>query len=336
MSHEQLIGTTQKERNELVSGYNNTIQEHEAKINEFNKAICQVEEKSSNLAAENREKLNRRSAVDKQIQSIKGKAALLIILGIVALAAGVFLTLKINLLVGIVISVLGLVGIVFGCIIYPRWKQFADEQAAAYKELEEFDRINDDYNKEIAKFKDKIASENREINVLKLKIDDVHEYEKYEEFYLFKEKASHGYVAIMATADVSIVSDEPTPPKEGKHYGDSAMLSGAEVYLNGMRYCLANFRIFTKQKGCFGIVEIEEEGVQKLETCVGYKIVQDSYVSESAPVPIRKSNPSVFIWEHISVCKRGTQVYRKVYNDFEEFMKATSLTKEDVLKCLKS
>ena len=335
MSHE-LMGTTKEERDELVFNYNKIIQTHEEKINGFKEEISEVNQKASKLAEENSEKLNRRSAVDKQINSIKGKALALIILGIVAMVAGIILGLIVNLFIGIGIAVVGLLGIVFGCIIRPRWKQFADEQAAAWKDLEEYDKIKAGYDKEIAKLNNKITDENKSIDVQKSKINEIREYERYEPFYIWEEKSSHGYVVIMATADVSVVSDEPTPPKKGKKYDDSSIIDGVEVYFNEMRYCFGKFQLFSRQRGCLGIAAVEEEGTQKLETCVGYTIVNYSYCSESAPVPFRKSSPSKFIWEHISVCKRGTQVYRNVYDNAKDFMEATSLTKDDVLKCLKS
>lgn len=331
-----LMGSTKQERDEMVSNYNNIIQTHEAKINGFKEEISNVKQKASKLAEENSEKLNRRSAVDKQINSIKGKAALLIILGIVAMVAGIILGLIVNIFIGIGIAVVGLLGIVFGCIIRPRWKQFADEQAAAWKDLEEYDKINAGYNKEIAELNDKIDGEKRNIDVQKGKINEVREYEKYEPFYIWKENSSHGYVVLMATADVSVISDEPTSPKHGKKYDDSSILNGAEVYFNEMRYGFSKFQFFSKQRGCLVIAAVEGDGPQKLETCVGYKIVNYDYASESAPVPFRMSSPSMFIWEHISVYKGGVQVYRNVYDDVDEFMSATSLTKEDVLKCLKS
>lgn len=327
------INTTKDERKQMIREHQAVIKDEESKIDILECKIKEVEQKAKDLSADNKEKLARRSKVNKKIGVIKLKSTLLMILGLLIIGAGAILYFNDNIVFAICAAVVGVAAIVFGLIYRPKWKQFAQEQSAAHKALEEYDRIQEGYSRTIADTKAEIKKHEFNIQSEESVIQEIKDYEKYEPYYKWLEKSTTGYVVVLVTGDTNLSDSEPQPAKEGKKYSrTSSFVDGIEVYLNDMLYCRATPKGFKQQTGGFGIVEIEDEGTQKLQVCVNMSIGNNKFQQISDPLPVRKSDRSSFVWYHASVCTKGTSVFVKSYGDFETFRQATSLTIDDVLK----
>ena len=329
----QYINTTKEERKQMIQSHQSAIQEEKSKISVLECKIKEFEQKAKELCEENTEKLNRRSKVDRQISSIKGKSTLLIILGLLLFGAAAILYAKVNLFAAICAAVLGLASIIFGFVYRPKWKQFAREQSEAHKALEEYDRIQEGFNRDIADTKAEIKKHQLEIQSEESHIQEIKDYEKYEPYYKWVEQSKTGHVVVLVTGDTNFSDSAPQPAKEGKRYTRTAsFVKGIEVYLNDMLYCRATPKNFKQQSGGFGIVQIEDEGTQKLQVCVTMAVGENVFQRISDPLPVKKSSRSNFVWYHASICSKGTTVFFEEYDDFETFRKATSLTIDDVLK----
>ena len=329
----QYINTTKEERKKMIQDHQSVIQDEKSKIAVLECKIKEFEQKAKDLCQENMEKLNRRSKVDKQISSIKGKSTLLIILGLLLLVAGAILYAKVNLFAAICAALVGLASIIFGFVYRPKWKVFAAEQAEAHKALEEYDRIQEGFNRNIADIRSEIKKHQFQIQAEESKIQEIKDYEKYEPYYRWVEQSKTGHVVVMVTGDTNFSDSAPQPAQEGRRYTRTAsFVKGIEVYLNDMLYCRATPKNFKQQSGGFGIVEIEEEGTQKLQICVTMAVGENVFQRVSDPLPVKKSSRSTFVWYHASICSKGTTVFFEEYDDFETFRKATSLTIDDVLK----
>lgn len=329
----QYINTTKEERKQMIQSHQSAIQEEKSKISVLECKIKEFEQKAKELCEENMEKLNRRSKVDRQIGSIKAKSTLLMLLGFLLIGAGVILYFKVNLVAAIAAAVVGVAAFVFGCVYRPKWKQFAREQSEAHKALEEYDRIQEGFNRDIADTKAEIKKHQLEIQSEESHIQEIKDYEKYEPYYKWVEQSKTGHIVVLVTGDTNFSDSAPQPAKEGKKYTRTAsFVKGIEVYLNDMLYCRATPKNFKQQSGGFGIVQIEDEGTQKLQVCVTMAVGENVFQRISDPLPVKKSSRSNFVWYHASICSKGTTVFFEEYDDFETFRKATSLTIDDVLK----
>lgn len=327
------INTTKEERKQMIKDHQSVIQDEESKIDILECKIKEVEQKAKDLCNDNKEKLARRSKVNKKIGAIKTKSTLLMLLGFLLIGAGLILYFKVNLFAAICAAVVGIAAFVFGCVYRPKWKQFAREQSEAHKALEEYDRIQEGFSRSIADTKAEIKNHEFQIQSEKSIIQEIKDYEKYEPYYKWVEQSKTGHIVVLVTGDTNFSDSAPQPAKEGKKYTRTAsFVKGIEVYLNDMLYCRATPKNFKQQSGGFGIVQIEEEGTQKLQVCVTMAVGENVFQRISDPLPVKKNSLSTFVWYHASICSKGTTVFFEEYDDFESFRKATSLTIDDVLK----
>lgn len=329
----EFINTTKDERKKMIQGYQYEIQEQKDDISTLEDEIKDVEKQSRALYEDNEVKLFRRSKVNKKIKSIKAKSTLLILLGLIMLGVCAYLLIQSKTFFGICAALVGVASIVYGFVYRPKWKQFAQEQYDAHKALEEYDKIQEGHARSISDKKAQIKKHQLEIQSVESKIQAIKDFEKYEPYYRWVEKSETGHIVVMVTGDTNFSDSAPQPAKEGKKYSRTgSFVDSIEVYLNEMLYCRATPKGLKNQNGGFGIIEIEEEGTNKLQVCINMSVGNNSFQRIGDPIPVKKSNRSTFVWYHASLCSKGTSVFMTTYDNFEDFRKATSLTMDDVLK----
>ncbi len=335
----ELLKTTKDDRKDLIRKHEKSIKAHESEIKELTSQMDDIKKTSRRLSDENAEKLSRRKTVDRKIGSIKGASNALFILGVVALGAAAILIFLVGgvwpIVGGVAAALAGIASIVFGFIVRPKWKQYAQEQNEAYKALETYDRLQKGYTQHIQTLQSDIDGYETKIEEAEAALDKIKDFEKYETYYRWVDATQCGHIVVMVTGNTSSLDGKPTGPKEGKKYKDSmSVVTGVEISLDKTPYCIATPANLSKQSGAFCIVPIEESGSQALQVRISYRSEDSTLERIGDPITVTQDERSTFLWYHVFAGKKGNQVYTNTYEDFEEFREAIALTKEDVTKAI--
>ena len=318
-----LLQTTSQQRQEMIA-------ERRKACEDFAEQIKSVKEKDDALTAENKEKIQNRDQILKNIKGIKRKGDALSILGILCLIACVILVWPvggwIGILVGILVGLGGIAAIVFGIKIRLGWKVYKNDIDQANEGLTSYDNIHSSYLAEIKKMEEKIPVYNAEIA-------EIEDFERYAKYYKWAASVSKGHIVVFATNDKLGAESNPRSPSEGKKY-KSAEMKSLEIFLDAAPKLEKTPDTYLHQSGALGVVALEESGAQKMHLRVNFDDANRGSDQITEPVSVKKSQATKFIWYHVSIAGKGTQDYTKTYNSFEKLREAINITKEEMMEIL--
>lgn len=335
----ELLKTNSADRKDMIRDHQKSIASHEAEIKDLKSQSDDIKRTARKLSEENAEKLSRRKTVDKKIGTIKGASNALFILGALGIAAGAILIFLVGgvwpIVGGVAAALVGIAAIVFGFLVRPKWKQYAQEQSEAYEALKSYDKLQKDYSQHIKTIHSDITDHEAKIEEAEEAIEKIQDFDKYEAYYRWVDGSQCGHVVVMVTGSASSIDGKPTPPKEGKRYKDSmAVVNAVEISLDKVPCCNAIPTNLGKQSGAFCIVPIKENDCQALRIRISYRCEDSTLERTGDPIPVKKDQNSVYLWYHVFAGKNGSQVYTRTYEYFEEFRNAIALTKEDVMRVI--
>ena len=278
-----------------------------SQLKDLEEELAAEEKKKTKLYNDNKENVLIRRAVLKKISTRKKLGTALSIIGAV-LAAIAYLAMKNYILVAV-----GAVLIVAGIVVAASAKNFKEELERANAPLKEYDEKDSELSSVIMSLSDLIEDIEDKIENLR--------------FDYWVESISKGYVGIYCTSEFSFADTSPKEPK-AKKYDNTKLTPTAAVFINDMQYVSVTY---TTPLG-LDIVSVDQEGTAKTELVAKYNIGYNSFPWESTASPVRFQDSSVFYWCHISSCQNGTKVYAQGFDDFRDFMKATGLSKSDIIR----
>lgn len=336
---QELLKTTKADRKDMIRDHQKEIGSHESEIKELKSQADDIKRTSRKLSEENAEKLSRRKIVDKKIGNIKGASNALFLLGAVGIAAGAILIFAVGgvwpIVGGIAAALAGIASIVFGFMVRPKWKQYAQEQSEAYEALKSYDKLQKDYAQHIKTIHSDIADHEAKIEEAEAAIGDIQDFDKYETYYRWVDKTQSGHVVVMVTGSANSLDGKPTAPKEGKRHKDSmAVVNAVEISLDKTPCCSEVPCNLGKQSGAFCIVPIKGSDCQALRVRISYRSEDSTLERTSDPIAVTENDNSIYIWYHVFAGKNGSQVYTRTYEYFEEFRDAIALTKEDIMQII--
>lgn len=303
-----------------------TVRKCEKQIDDLESEIAVLEAEAADLKNTNTEKINRRDAVTKQINTSKTRGNWLIFLSIV-LAVTALLCLKADnqqtLRVGGI--TLGAVMFVLGIIVRCGWKKYESEYNEANSALSDYDAKQAKYDKQISNLSGQID----DLNEI---IDEIHDFEANEDYYRFAAETDTGHVFVFVTEEMHLLDDSPRQPKPGKKY-TSRLARECELYVDDMMYDSGKNVSAQNQYGKCYHAEIVDYGTHKLQ--MQAIIAPDKAIYrkiQSKPIPCRPSDKSVYLWWHLSTCKGGTYNYLNEYHSLDSFANAISLSKTEVMR----
>ncbi len=305
-----------------------TAEERTAARKAANEAIAKLQEKlepeqskRSKLISENQSKIDSRSTLQKKIQSKKSTGKALIIIGVIALViCAITLAAIESKVVGVIAGIVGIVGIIIGIIIFSGHKTYAHDLEHVNRELSDFDKKNGALSETISDLERQIYMHNKVLEEVALA-------EKYEKVNNWIESISTGHVVIYASSENHLFEERPREP-EAKMY-DSLTLTNVQLYVNDMLYGTLEGRY---QKRNFGVFEVDENGTQKTEFLVNYHIGNSGFNYQTAPVPVKYDQKSMYCWFHVSTCQKGTKVYAQNYNSLEALLEDSGISKSELMK----
>ena len=221
--------------------------------------------------------------------------------------------------VAIPMAIGGIALVVLGIILFITCAKYSPELEELNAVLCNFDRAASGLQSKIDEFDEKI-SEHRSA------LAEIADRENHTVFYKWADSAATNHVLLYVTGEVHPLENKPLPPK-AKRYG-SCHVSDARIYIDEMVYANVNL----KELRAMAIACIDDPGTHKLQIYAEYNIGgRLTYEWNSAPVPIKPSNSSVFVWLHVSTSGKGTQCFCSSYSTVHEFMSATGISKDEMV-----
>ncbi|MBE5952254.1 MAG: hypothetical protein E7260_11860 [Lachnospiraceae bacterium] len=297
-------------------GRNNARKEHKEEISKLQVLRDAEQEKISKLISENQEDITKRDEIETKIRKKKNTGKTFIILALIAAVVGYFTE--------IIISIAGVPVLILGIIIFSGWKKFKGDLDKYNNILAVFDQKYAELNSEKSKYQGKINEHENALADIALK-------EKYAKVDDWIDSVSKGCVGLYVTEEVHTLDDKPSEPK-AKKYKYEGLFRGGEVYLNDMVY--GNLTRSYNRKRTFDVFRVDEEGTQKMEIALQYQFgtAGSPYTWVSQPTPVKLNQSSKFIWCHISLCGKGTQVFASTYDTMEAFLEDTGITKDELME----
>lgn len=295
--------------------------EIDEKIAELTKKLEPEQVKQDKLISENKSKIDARTALNQQMDSKKSTGKTIRKVGIFAIIIGAIAAVALQKIgLGIAIAVVGVVALVLGAVISNGSKKFLPDIEKLNNELSKFDQENSALSEIIDDYEYDIRSLEKELNEIALA-------EKYEKVNNWIDSISTGHVVLYASSENHLFEPTHRDPKPIMY--DSLTLTSAECYVNDMLYGTVHAKY--KERN-IDIFEIDETGTQKTEFLVNYHIgdVHNNY--QTAPMPVKFDQKSLFCWFHVSTCQKGTHVFAQSYHTFDAFLEETGITKDELIK----
>lgn len=299
-------------------GRNGARKEHEEEIKKLQALYDAEQAKIDALVSQNSENIGKRDQIRKKIASKKSTGKFFIILGLIAAVVGCFSE--------IIISIIGAPLIVLGVFIFMGWRKFKEDIDKYNEILKGFDSVCADINKEKLKYQEKIDDHERALYDIELK-------ERYAKVDTWIESVSTGCIGLYVTTEMHTLENTPRKPEAKKYDGiATSIFRNGAVYVNDMVY--GNLKYSSRRPRCFDVFRVENEGTQKMEILLDYQFGTAGEPTQwlSQPTPVKLSQSSKFIWCHISLCGKGTQVFASTYDTMENFLAETGITKDELME----
>ncbi len=320
---------------ESIDKLNAKKHEHAKAIEESRKKITEFESEIQKLQNENKPKLNERHRLSEIQGSKLACGFILLILGAIGI---VILALVKLTIVGIIFGAIGAI-MILCAVPYLKAgydKNLQTELDKANSELVDFDKSVGELNHKINNLKSEIKKHEQEIKNIEQEIKDINIAialkEKYAKVDEWIESVSTGHVGIYVSGEVKNFGYHEKPkPKKYKNSGlfDETV---AKVYINDMVYCTLKNNYLGRS---FEIFEVDEPGTSKLEFIIYYSIGHSEFAHPTDPKPVKFDRESKFCWFHVETCiagdDKGTRVYGYAFDNFEDFLEATGITKDEII-----
>lgn len=291
---------------------------HQSEIASLNKSLSAEQKKLDDLQKANRGNLDKRNSINNLINSAKSRGGALITFGVIAAVVGTILLFAFQqTLAGVAVCVIGVALIVFGANVFSGWKKHIDAKL-------EIDNALSDYDAEAGAIGDKIYDFTKQIREHENVLEEIALKEKYARVDAWIEEIETNHIGIYVTSEANPLADRPNEPRPKKY--PSYTLNYAQAYINEMVYSTVK-----RQDRTMDIIKVDESGTLKFQLYAQYEIANNKFDWISEPTPIRPAQGSTFYWLHLSTCQKGTKGFCSVYNNFEDFLEETGITKEEIM-----